>query len=148
MSKDLSELQGMLEAKLSAITLRASKASIEAAIAVVSDLAIKTPVDTSQALSNWLVTLEEPTEAAIKAHFVGQKGSTQKQSAAKTIANAKAVLANKKAGQPIYLANNVDYIRKLNDFGTRKVSAGFVERSVFIGKKVIKKASGKGAGRG
>jgi hypothetical protein len=36
-----------------------------------------TPVDTSQALSNWQVGLGAPVDARIAPHFVGEKGSTQ-----------------------------------------------------------------------
>lgn len=135
----LLDLATRLEAINDRIPKAANELAIESAIAVVSDLSIKTPVDTSQALSNWIVTLENPSSITIKAHYEGKRGSTKGTSAAETISKARVALANKKAGQKIYIANNLDYIRWLNDGNSTQEPEGFVERATLIGRKFLKR---------
>lgn len=139
MANDLLSLANSLEKKIKAIETAASKSAADMALTIVGDLAYKTPVDTSQALSDWQVTLGEPAAGKIGAHFPGTKGSTRNASAAETINLAKAVLAKKKPGQPIYITNNQPYIRRLNDGYSQQAPAGFVERAVLIGRKMAAK---------
>lgn len=139
MAKDLLALAEMLEAKAKAIDKAASQTAVDTALAIVGDLAYKTPVDTSRALSNWIVTLENPAGQQIKPHFPGSHGSTQRASAAETLNTAKLVLRNKKPGQAIFITNNLPYIRRLNDGYSAQAPAGFVERAVLVGRKMRKK---------
>lgn len=144
MAKGLLDLATSLEKKAKAIDEAASKLAVDTALTIVGDLAFKTPVDTSQALSNWIVTLETPSSDKIKPHFPGEGGSTQRASAAETINQARAILAKKKPGQKIYITNNLPYIRRLNDGYSKQATAGFVERSVLIGRKMRKNFKIKG----
>lgn len=139
MAKNLLDLAERLEKKAKAIDEAASQTAADTALAIVGDLAYKTPVDTSQALSNWQVTLQNPASGKISPHFPGLQGSTYRQSAAETINIAKAVLKNKKPGQAIYITNNLPYIRRLNDGYSGQAPAGFVERAVLIGRKMLSK---------
>lgn len=139
MAKDLFALADSLERKAKAIDKAASQTAVDTALAIVGDLAYKTPVDTSQALSNWQVTLDEPASAFIGPHYPGELGSTQRASAQETINRAKAVLAAKKPGQKIFITNNAPYIKRLNDGYSGQQPAGFVERAVLIGRKIIAK---------
>jgi len=139
MAKSLLDLADRLEKKAKAIDEAASQNAVDTALAIVGDLAYKTPVDTSQALSNWIVTLESPSGQQIKPHFPGSQGSTQRASAAETLNLAKLVLRNKKPGQAIFITNNLPYIRRLNDGHSTQTPAGFVERAVLIGRKMRKK---------
>lgn len=139
MAKGLLDLAASLEKKAKAIDEAASKLAVDTALTIVGDLAFKTPVDTSQALSNWIVTLETPSSDKIKPHFPGEGGSTQRASAAETLNSAKLVLRNKKPGQAIFITNNLPYIRRLNDGYSAQAPAGFVERAVLIGRKMRKK---------
>ena len=144
MAKGLLDLATSLEKKAKAIDEAASKLAVDTALTIVGDLAFKTPVDTSQALSNWIVTLETPSSDKIKPHFPGEGGSSQKSSAAETINQARAILAKKKPGQKIYITNNLPYIRRLNDGYSKQAPAGFVERSVLIGRKMRRNFKLKG----
>lgn len=136
MARNLLDLAESLERKVEQLSEASSEHAKHVALTVVGDLAYHTPVDKSQALSNWIVTLDAPSGAKIGPHVPGSKGSTQKASAQATIAAAKAVLANKKPGQKIYITNNQPYIRKLND-GTHSQQPGaFLERAVLIGRKL------------
>jgi hypothetical protein len=144
MAKGLLDLAASMERKAKAIDAAASQLAVETAQTIVGDLAFKTPVDTSQALSNWIVTLDAPSTGKIKPHFPGEGGSSQKSSAGETINQARAVLAKKKPGQKIYITNNLPYIRRLNDGYSKQAPAGFVERSVLIGRKMRKNFKIKG----
>lgn len=139
MANDLLGLADRLERKAKSIEKSASQTAVDTALAIVGDLAYKTPVDTSEALSNWIVTLDSPATQRISPHYPGEGGSTQRASAAETINNAKAVLKNKKPGQTIFITNNAPYIRKLNDGSSAQAPAGFVERAALLGRKMIAK---------
>ena len=139
MAKSLLDLANSLERKAKAIDEAASKTAVDTALAIVGDLAYKTPVDTSQALSNWIVTLDAPATERIDPHYPGEGGSTQRSSAAETLNQAKAVLANKKPGQAIFITNNLPYIKRLNDGYSAQAPAGFVERAELLGRKIIAK---------
>lgn len=139
MPNDLFGLASKLEEKADLIEQAASDAAVATALAIVGDLAYKTPVDTSQALSNWQVTLGSPAESKINAYYPGQRGSSQRASAAQVLNLAKAVLSQKKPGQPIYITNNLPYIRKLNEGSSLQQPAGFVERAVLLGRLQARK---------
>jgi len=117
----------------------ASRCAVETAIAIQKDLTLVTPVDTSTALSNWDITIESPANNFHEPYFIGKKGSTKLRSASKAQQTGIEVLANKKAGQTIFITNNAPYIRKLNNGSSSQEPAGFVQRSVIIGKKVARK---------
>lgn len=120
------------------INKAANDASIQVALTIVGELAYKTPVDSSKALSSWFVTLGTPSGVVGKAHYVGEFGSTKNMSAAETLAAAKKVLSNKKAGQVIYITNNQPYIKRLNEGYSKQQAAGFVERAVMVGELSVK----------
>lgn len=139
MAKSLLDLANSLERKAALLDKAASDAAVEVALTIVGDLAYKTPVDTSQALSNWQVGLGAAVSGKIGPHYPGQKGTTQRASAQETISAAKAVLANKKPGQEIHITNNLPYIRRLNNGYSGQQPAGFVERAALIGRKIVEK---------
>jgi hypothetical protein len=139
MAKSLLDLARSLEAKAVAIEDAANKTAIDVATATLDYLAYNTPVDTSQALSNWQVSLGSPKRSFIGARVPGMFGSTQHQSAQQTIAEAVAILTNKKPGQAIYIVNNLDYIVALNEGTISRQPGGFVEAAILVGKQEIKK---------
>lgn len=107
----------------------------KAALAMVKYLVNETPVDTSQALSNWQVGLGRPVMAEIGPHVPGTAGSSAGASRAAAIAAAEATLAQAKPGQPVYLSNLLPYIRALNNGSSKQHPGGFVEASIIIGRK-------------
>lgn len=144
MAKTLLDLAKRLEKKAEALEKSASDLAVKITLTIIGDLTFKTPVDTSKALSNWIVTLNRPTKRRIDAHFPGKQGSSQVQSSQQTFDLAKAILENKKPGQIIFITNNQPYIRRLNEGYSAQAPAGFVERSVLIGRKSLKKFKIKG----
>lgn len=136
MARTLLDLANDVDKLADKIGQAASDHAVETALTIVGDLAYHTPVDTSQALSNWDVTIESPATGKHGPHFPGKQGSTYRQSAAETLSLAKAALKNKKPGQSIFIANNQPYIKRLNDGYSQQVPAGFVERAVLLGRKM------------
>lgn len=135
---NLRDLAARLMKQDQALSQKASDLAVKVATAIITDLANETPVDTSKALSNWLISLDTPTSLEITAHSAGRKGSTQEASVQQTIADAVSVLKTKKPGQIIIITNNLPYIRVLNDGSSSQQPAGFVERAQLIGRVIMK----------
>src|SRR5690348_12134846 len=75
----------------------------------------RTPVDTGRARGNW--------QASIGAQAVGEVATTDK-SGASTVAAAQAVTSQAKAGDVVWLINNVPYIRRLETGWSKQAPAG------------------------
>lgn len=101
---------------------------------IVRELLLHTPVDTSKAVSNWQVGLGTPVGREIPAYVPGKKGSTRQASVSEALAYAQFRIAQKRAGEPLYISNLVDYIGDLNAGSSRQAPAGFVERALLVGR--------------
>lgn len=139
-NRTLLELADSLEKRAAKLDDEACRVAIHTAETIVADLAYKTPVDTSQALSNWQVSIGSPVDSKIPPYYPGEGGSTRNASAQATIDAARNTLKSKRPGVTIFISNVLPYIRRLNDGYSKQAPAGFVERSVLIGRNVIKKA--------
>lgn len=117
----------------------ASEVAKNVALAIVKDLASVTPVDTSRAISNWQVEINEPVDDEIPAYFEGIGGSTQDSSEKATIADAKYVLKLKDPGEPIFISNVLPYIDALNNGSSQQEPRGFVERAIAVGREQLRK---------
>jgi hypothetical protein len=102
-----------------------------------------TPVDTSQALSNWQVGLGHAVDDRIGPLVPGEKGSTQAASSTAALAIAAAILALKKPRETIYISNPLPYIRRLNDEGYSPQSDHFKERAIAAGREYLATARGR-----
>lgn len=136
MTGTLLDLANRMKRYSKAVDKAVSEHVSKVVLTMVGDLAYHTPVDTSRALSNWIVSLGNPTFKRIDPYVPGEFGSSRNASAQETIAAAKAVLANKKPGQTVYIVNDQPYIRRLNDGTHSKQPGGFVERAALIGRRV------------
>lgn len=143
MAKSLLDLANSLYKKADEIEKAASDLAIGVALTIVGDLAIKTPVDTSKALSNWQVTLDNPANNTIPPYYPGSDGSTFSASAAETLSKAKIALRDKKPGESIFITNNLPYINKLNEGSSKQEPAGFAERAILLGRKFVESRKGK-----
>lgn len=137
MTGTLRGLADKLEKRAAKLDEQASRLAVKAAETIVGDLVNVTPVDTSQALSNWQVGTGSPVDSAIAPHFPGEAGSTQGASASTALAEARAMLKTKKPGQVIYISNVLRYIGRLNDGSSKQAPAGFVERAVLLGRRFL-----------
>lgn len=138
MPRTLLDLANQMDGLSKKIAQSASDAAIKVAQTIVADLAYKTPVDTSQALSNWIVQVGSAYVGKIDPHYPGEFGSTRNSSAQATINAAIAALKAKKPGEPIFIRNNQPYIVRLNEGYSGQAPAGFVEASIMIGRQTLK----------
>jgi len=95
------------------------------------NLIFSTPVDTSQALSNWNVSLGTVTNLAPRGPFVpGERGSTQEASASATLNRGVGIIRQSRPGERIFISNPVDYVVELNQQGKSPQAApGFIENA-------------------
>jgi antitoxin (DNA-binding transcriptional repressor) of toxin-antitoxin stability system len=110
--------------------------------AVVKHLLEVTPVDTTKAMSNWLVGIGEPQKVELEARVEGEAGSSKAASAAATYAETDRLIRTVKAGQTVYITNNTPYIGRLNAGSSSQAPAGFIEGAGLIGREVLKEPSG------
>jgi hypothetical protein len=81
----------------------------------------KTPVDKGGARANWQTSTGSPATGTI---------DTTDRTGAATLAKARAVLASANAGDTIYMANNLPYIRRLEEGYSQQAPAGMVALTV------------------
>jgi hypothetical protein len=132
---ELDRLAERMQELKQAIPQAASDLAAHIARTIQNDLVFVTPVDESTALSNWVLTVDEPWFVELSAYYLGESGSTQNQSINAALQQAERQLALKKPGMPIFITNNVPYIRALNDGSSAQAPAGFFERAVLLGRK-------------
>lgn len=113
--KNLRHLKGALENHVNNSIEKSGKRVKKVALEAITYLAYNTPVDTSKALSNWVVGYGEPARVIFEPHIPGKGGSTKEQSASATVAlNAKLLERRRKPGEKIYISNSLPYIKRLN----------------------------------
>lgn len=136
----LRNLAANLRKRVGEIDKQANQLAIRTAETIVGDLVQVTPVDTSQALSNWQVGVGAKPDDSIGPYFPGEGGSTQSASASAALDAARQVLRTKKPGQTIYISNVLRYIGRLNEGSSSQAPAGFVERAVLLGRKYVQRS--------
>jgi hypothetical protein len=141
MAKGLLDLAKNMDALAARLKEESSRAAVKTAETILYDLAFVTPVDTSQALSNWQVSLKSKIAlgAKIDPYYPGLGGSTQHASALAAIEAGKNMLRKKKPGDKIFISNVLPYINRLNEGYSKQEPAGFVQRATIIGRDVVKK---------
>ena len=140
MAKTLLALAARLENIAGKIETGANEIKKDVARGIIKDLIPATPVDTSRALSNWIANNGAAHNYSILPHVSGHFGSTRGTSMSAALADAMAVIEKAKPGVPIFITNNLLYIRALNAGSSRQAPAGFVERSALIGRNIAKNA--------
>lgn len=85
----------------------------DAATASLEVMTINTPVDTSRALSNWIVTRDGPSADFIEAHVPGRRGSTTSATLAETLARGRAEIEafDMASDRDLFITNNTPYLR-------------------------------------
>lgn len=126
----LRDLAKRLENLADEVEAAPSKVAAELSYRIVEILTVRTPVDTSKALSNWLTSLSDPILIDMDAYYEGIYGSTASSSRAATLSHTETILAGKQPGEAIFIANSAPYIRELNEGSSKQAPAGFVEASL------------------
>jgi hypothetical protein len=98
------------------------EAVVDMALRIHGKLVEDTPVDTGWARSNWLPSVGVP-----RRETVGEPGSLDTGAAG---LGQSEVVDWKIADGPIYITNNVPYIRRLNAGSSTQAPAGFVESAI------------------
>lgn len=138
---DLNKLASKVKKLAAVLDKEASRLAIETAEEALTFLTLRTPVDTSRALSNWQVSIGRARilkKNYIPPHFPGVAGSTQAQSAAQAQALGKNALQSKKPGDKVFLSNVAPYIVKLNQGWSKQAPAGFIEATVALVRSRLK----------
>jgi hypothetical protein len=92
----------------------------------------KTPVDSGRARANWQVTIGAQASGTVE--FDDTNGGA-------TMSRATAASAGFKAGDTIYLTNNLPYIRRLEEGYSQQAPAGMVALTVQEFAQVVKQIS-------
>ena len=103
---------------------------------VLQELVRATPVDTGQARSNWLVSLDIPRSDVVPAHAPGRHlGLNESANAQATIREGLDAMSGRKTGQEVWITNNIYYIGRLNDGSSTQAPAMFVQKAVQAGRQ-------------
>ena len=94
------------------------------------DLVEHTPVDTTEAVSNWQPGVAAAPDFPLPPIVPGVRGSTAPHSRAEAIAHVERALEDKDPGVSFYLTNVAEHIGLLNDGTSKQEPAGFVERGI------------------
>jgi len=97
------------------------------AVNVTSRLTGDTPRDTGWAASNWIPTLSEPRTTPAGTRADAEEGILPVEEQQEGLAD---VLRFRLSDGYAFIANNVPYIRDLNDGSSRKAPAGFVQIAI------------------
>lgn len=123
LTRALRDAAATLKDDVNAITQRVTTYAVQRLI-------YETPVDTSQALSNWRVNVKFSITGTLPAYFVGSEGSTKSLSSSLALTFAKQQIMRKKYGMALSISNNLDYIVELNQGKSPQAYADYVDRIV------------------
>lgn len=121
-AKDMFDLSGSLPN-----SVNSTKKTI--ALALASELISRTPVDTSQALSNWQVSVGSVNDNFLPPYHAGKSGSTYQQSSLAANQAAMDALSSYQGGD-INIFNNAPYIVRLDQGYSSQAPAGFLNASL------------------
>jgi hypothetical protein len=122
-SQSLSQFATSIEARAKRVETYGNDLAIAGSKAMLKIMAEDTPVDTSEALSNWQAGAGSAPQGPIPPHATGSHGSTRETSLSEAITLADAIIQTKTPGQPLFISNTAKHIVDL-DIGTSKQFAG------------------------
>lgn len=129
----LKDLAARLNRKANELDDYKRKAMAVYAIAIVRELLQSTPVDTTEALSNWQVT-GGAVSGPIPPHVPGKAGATRAASLGIAFQAAEQAVAANRHSDVLVIFNAAGHIRKLNEGSSAQAPAGFIERAILVGK--------------
>lgn len=153
-ANSLNGLADYLDQLVSDLPILVSGVAREAAEAIAMDLVQNTPVDTGEAMCNWVVSLDSPvfdTEFAFDPSPRGKMRQgvwthtvdpavTRAANLSEAQATITAALEAKQPGQDIFITNSLPYINSLNDGSSKQTPSAFVDRAIIVGKTVAESA--------
>lgn len=136
---NLAQLATRMNHRADTLAKVASDIKKQFARTLVEELIYETPIDTSQALSNWTIGIDTSPNSFIAAHSPGMWGSTFVASSSQAISLAHALIATAGTRQSIWIANNTPYIIDLNNGSSRQAPAMYIEKTIASVKKQLPK---------
>lgn len=140
MPSELDRLPKFLNRVANIVERNTDKTIREVAVAVDGAVVIATPVDTGRARANWQTSVGVPITSTRAPYSDGADGSTAGTNARSAIDQCKAAVVGYKAGQTVYITNNLPYITPLNEGTSAQAPEGFVEKSVLKATATVKSA--------
>ena len=141
MARSLKDLSKSMRERAKGLEEIGSQLSIDGTTAMLKEMVEVSPVDTSIALSNWQVSLNNPVANEISAHYVGRHGSSRAASSNEAIAEGVGELQYKKPGQPVFLSNIVNYISDLDDGSSTQFPGGFIPRALIVFRLAVRESA-------
>lgn len=135
---DLNDLAKRLNKYADKLEAAPSKVAAEVSLVLIKELVERTPVDTSKAISNWILSIGEPVLIEQDAFFPGIRGSTYTASSNEVVAFARTQVSKKRPGQSVFVSNAADYIAYLENGSSSQAPTGFTKQSVSIARNQIK----------
>jgi hypothetical protein len=151
MARTFTELSNSLRTFANDLPLKVSNTAKTCADRIAQDLVQSTPVDTGDAMSNWRVSLNAPIGETALAYnrsprgrmiagnwthtvepiitFFGNVGPATEQ--------IQSAIASKQPEEPIFIANNLPYIQRLDTGASDQEPAEFVSRAMILGEATI-----------
>lgn len=140
MVKDLRYLAKVMPKYGDAIASDVNRLKGEISLSIIANVAKRTPVDVGTARSNWHVStaISALTRKAFSPFLSrwrppygpgGTLAETRNQAGAVWSASSIVGKATK-AGEPLYISNNLPYIQRLNQGWSNQAPAGFVEAGI------------------
>lgn len=115
MGQSLKKFAASMRARAAKVPEIGNKLAIAGTEAMLRGVIAETRVDTSEAVSNWMISIGAPSNDRRMPHVLGSRGSSRGPSSAKSISEGLEVLFRKQSGQTVYLSNTVDYIKIIDD---------------------------------
>ena len=102
------------------VPVHANRIKQRAALLLDSELVQATPVDTGRARSNWVISLDSPTDRIRNVQDPQYTPGAEEEG----------IVHASVPGQDIYVSNNLPYIGALNNGWSAQAPAGFVEDAI------------------
>ena len=140
MANDLDRLSRKMRQTAIQIETGATVMTRKVALAIDQTLVIATPVDTGRARSNWVVEVgTQPTRDTREPYSPGDRGNTGAANAAAAIAQGQqAVMSYNREDEYIFITNNLNYIKDLNEGKSPQAPPGFVQTAIARGVSVAR----------
>jgi len=120
-TRNFRELDERMRIAAEKVTRGVEKLVADVSAEIGREVVIQTPVDTGHARANWRPALNAPALVPV---------TRADKTGAGTIARIKVVSAQFKAGDTVYLTNNVPYIEKLNEGSSPQAPPGYIQDAV------------------
>lgn len=134
---DLASLAKSMRSRAKALPELANGSAIAAVTAGLREMVDVTPVDTSEAESNWRVGVGSAPAGQLPPYARGRRGSTKAISGAEVFAQGTQELQTKKPGVPVWLSNTARHIVDLDRGTSTQFAGGFIPCALIVMRAAI-----------